>query len=117
MIRDGLLVFREPNRLHPLLPAILATSGIPIKSDSVKFTEIGLEADARPTATSWWGEKVEIRLHPDDGGTSVVEIRSDHHGPSFFKDHDNVARIRHSFRRTMRTLGVTVAWVRPRLPN
>jgi hypothetical protein len=59
------------------------------------------------------GEEVEVRLHPNEGGTQDVEIRSAHKGPSFFKDTDNVARVRQSFKRTMKSLGVTVAWVRP----
>lgn len=115
MIRDGLLVFRSPDRLAPVLPAVLGASGVRVVPLSVVVLENEIRADATPSAGSWWGERVWIRLRPDDGGTTVVEIVSDHKGPSFFKDTENVARLRASFKRTMKTLGVTVAWVRPRL--
>jgi len=115
MILDSLLVFRSSDQVCRMLPAILAASGIRVESESGRFTQTGFVASAAATIGSWFGEEVEIRLHPDDGGTSVVKIRSDHKGPSFFKDVDNVVRVRQSFKRTMKSLGVTVAWVRSTL--
>jgi hypothetical protein len=115
VIRDGLLVFRPPDRLVSVLPSVLAASGVRVVPRSVIVLEHGIQADAAPSVGSWWGERVWIRLRPDDGGTTVVELLSDHKGPSFLKDTENVARLRASFKRTMKTLGVIVARGRPTL--
>lgn len=115
MIRDSLLVFREPERLMPILPAILAGAGVRVEPGTVRWADGRISADVAPSVSSWWGERVSIALHRDDGGTTAVEFVSVHKGPSAFKDLDNVAKLRRSFQRTMKSLGVTMAWVRPRL--
>lgn len=113
MMRDGLLVFRDTEGLTPMLPTVVAASGIPIKTKSARVIPNGIELETTPSIGSWWGETLSIQLRPQEGGASVVVFRSDHHGPSFLKDTDNVARMKRSFKRTMKTLGVTVSLVRP----
>lgn len=115
MIRDTLLIFRDPERLMPTLPAILGGAGIEITHGSVRWTDDGIEAEAVPRLLSWWGERLRVRLHPDEGGTTVVEISSSYNGVLGWLDFENVDRIRRSFKRTMKSLGVTVAWTHPRM--
>jgi hypothetical protein len=115
MIRDGLLVFRNMERLLPVLPAVLAGAGLGLERGTVRLTVDGIAARAAPAPLSWWGDEIQIRLHPDEGGTTVVEFVSRHNGFAGFMDVENVARLRRSFKRTMKSLRVTVGWVRPRL--
>jgi hypothetical protein len=115
MIRDTLLVFRTPDRLIPALPAILGGAGIEIIRDSVRWKDNGIEAEAAPRAFSWWGEHVAVYLHPDEGGTTVVEIVSSYKGMFGWMDFDNVWKIRAPFKRMMTSLGVDVAWTHPRV--
>lgn len=82
---------------------------------SVHWIDDGIAGETPPRALSWWGDQIQVRLHPDDGGTTVVEIVSCHNGVAGFMDFDNVAKVRKSFKRTMKSLGVTVAWTRPAL--
>jgi hypothetical protein len=98
-----------------LLPAVLGGAGVHLVPGTVRWTDNGIAAEASPTAFSWWGDQLQVRLHSDEGGTTVVGFVSRHNGIAGFMDMDNVARLRRSFKRVMKSLGVNVAWVRPRL--
>ncbi|MFI5418224.1 MAG: hypothetical protein ACHQ2Y_04930 [Candidatus Lutacidiplasmatales archaeon] len=114
-MRDSLLVFRNPGRLMAVLPAVLVGSGVELAPGSVQWMDDGIKAEAVPTPLSWWGDHLQVRLHPDEGGTTVVEFVSHYNGIAGFTDLDNVLKMRSSFKRTMKTLGVNVAWGSPRI--